>query len=168
MLKPSSAMIGTHSKRRSNGDGRSSGVQKRWMPKRENAINDASPERISNASKPHAAFETGSSLPLPRPSGLSRALSKPSLPMNPESGGMPMISSEQAMKLNPRNAMVQGITWPTTAFCSSSRLMPLGGCKDSIGRGADRRHRTTAFHWPNANARSTRPTGTTRSTPGSS
>ncbi|MNL35049.1 hypothetical protein D3C87_1570590 [compost metagenome] len=56
--------------------------------------------------------------------------------MNPESGGMPMISSEQAMKLKPRNAMVQGITWPTTAFCSSSRLMPLGGCRDSSGRGS--------------------------------
>ncbi|MNI65898.1 hypothetical protein D3C73_1214270 [compost metagenome] len=55
--------------------------------------------------------------------------------MKPDSGGMPMISSAQAMKLKPRKAMVQGITWPTTAFCSSSRLMPLGGCSDSIGRG---------------------------------
>ncbi|MCY1455439.1 hypothetical protein D9M71_725740 [compost metagenome] len=39
------------------------------------------------------------------------------------------------MKLKPRKAMVQGITWPMTAFCSSSRLMPFGGCKDSSGEG---------------------------------
>ena len=58
----------------------------------------------------HAAFDTGSSAPLPRPSGLSRACSKPSFPIKPDSGGMPMISSAQAIKLSPRNAMVQGIT----------------------------------------------------------
>src|SRR5471030_3444288 len=99
MLSPSRAMIGTHSRRRSSGDGRSSGVQKRWIPNREKAISDASPDRISNASKPHAAFDIGTSPLLPIPSGLSRALSKPSLPINPESGGMPMISKAQAMKL---------------------------------------------------------------------
>ncbi|MNF09613.1 hypothetical protein D3C80_2103180 [compost metagenome] len=47
---------------------------------------------------------------------------------------MPIISNAQAMKLKPRKAMVQGITWPTTAFRSSSRLMPLGGCADGAGR----------------------------------
>ncbi|MNH25177.1 hypothetical protein D3C79_851510 [compost metagenome] len=81
-------------------------------------------------------METGVSPLLPRPSGLSRAPINPSLPIKPESGGMPMISKAQAMKLRPRNAMVQGITWPTTAFWSSSRLVPLGGCRDSSGRGS--------------------------------
>ncbi|MNL22033.1 hypothetical protein D3C87_1433510 [compost metagenome] len=136
MLKPSRAKIGTHSNRRNAGEGRSAGVQKRWMPRREKASSEASPERISNASKPHAAFEIGASLPLPRPIGLSRALSRLSLPMNPDSGGMPMISRAQAMKLRPRKAMVHGITWPTTALRSSSRLTPLAGCSDSSGRGS--------------------------------
>ncbi|MNL13061.1 hypothetical protein D3C87_1339520 [compost metagenome] len=86
------------------------------MPTREKATSDANPERISSANKPHAAFEIGASSLLPRPIGLSRALSRLSLPMNPDSGGMPMINSAQAMKLKPRNAMVQGMTWPTTAF----------------------------------------------------
>ncbi|MNP52869.1 hypothetical protein D3C76_1472900 [compost metagenome] len=56
--------------------------------------------------------------------------------MNPESGGMPMISRAQAMKLKPRNAIVQGITWPTTACCSSSRFTPGRGCKDSMALGS--------------------------------
>ncbi|MNC55835.1 hypothetical protein D3C75_1053910 [compost metagenome] len=46
-----------------------------------------------------------------------------------------MISNAQAMKLRPRKAMVHGMIWPITAFCSSSRLMPLGGCSDSSGEG---------------------------------
>ncbi len=67
MLRPNSAKIGTHSSRRRTGDGRSCGVQKRWMPRREKATSEANPERISNASSPHAAFDTGSSPALPRP-----------------------------------------------------------------------------------------------------
>ncbi len=143
-------------------------VQKRWTPRRAKAISEASPDRISNAIRPQAAGRIGPSWPLPRPSGLTSALSKLSLPINPDSGGMPMISSAQATKLKPRNAMVQGITWPTTAFCSSSRLTPGRGATTPWPWAMHRFLHPTAGHWPSANARSIRPAGTAHSTPGSS
>ncbi|MNI76917.1 hypothetical protein D3C73_1331760 [compost metagenome] len=90
---------------------------------------------MSRATSAQPAADSGCSAGTPNPSGLNSALIKLSLPTKPESGGMPMISNAQAMKLRPRNAMVQGMIWPMTAFCSSSRLMPLGGCSDSSGEG---------------------------------
>src|SRR5450830_665333 len=97
MHRPSRAKMGRHSKRRSAGDGRSWGVQKREMPMREKASSEASPDSTSKASRAQAAEEIGASMP--SPFGLSRALSKVSLPIKPDSGGMPMISRAQAIKL---------------------------------------------------------------------
>ncbi|MNE46226.1 hypothetical protein D3C80_1405510 [compost metagenome] len=106
------------------------------MPTRAMAINDARPDRISSATRPQPGSDNGCSGATPSPCGLNSALIRLSLPINPESGGMPTINRAQAMKLRPRKAIVQGMTWPTTAFCSSSRLMPLGGCRDSMAGGS--------------------------------
>lgn len=103
-------MIGKHSLRRSNGEGRSCGVQKRCVPSLEKAISDASPEKISRPISIHAGVESASSCVTSSPSGFINALSSVSLPMNPDSGGMPIISNAQAIKLRPRNAMVMGMT----------------------------------------------------------
>ena len=90
---------------------------------------------MTSASSSQAATLTGSVESIGPLTGLTSPDRIMNLPMKPDSGGMPVSSSVQAMNEKPRKATAAGMTRPVSASWCSSRLVSGGGSTSSRKNG---------------------------------
>ena len=110
-LSSSSTATGAASVRCSRGVTISSELQNSRMPILDNAM---MPTRLDPRTAPHSIhIETGALPGEAPPSSAAERIS--SLPMKPDSGGSPVISSAHPRKLMPRKAIAAGMTIPTAS-----------------------------------------------------